>query len=283
MLNFGVSIEPVLCPFEVLHLFRPLTLGAACRIFNSDDRRIKALKLIQHFFPERLWDVLSEDEWVSILRHFLQLVKKQNWFELDWTSMDDAYRWAQEETPETEEDQNNPDWLPQGLEYLSMTLDFIPIKCYGFSDDGWHNDITEHPPLELLKILLGPGGHEVSSGLIAKLGDSDLLPDDWDEEDKDEACWRLETLDASSLPEPLAWLPEMARYACGETGNIFLDKYPDWEDWTEGWFRWDNSNHLELLRQEWVEAQSALARIEVFEILTNNRESLRFILELLTR
>ena len=75
-----------------------------------------------------------------------------------------------------------------------------------------------------------------------------------------EAAWaRLHRIEADPgrYPQPVRWLPELARYACGRTGNPILDCELD-PGGQGPWFSW--AADLEQVRAAWRRAQPVLAQ-----------------------
>ena len=256
-------------------------------MLNPSPLRLQALTLIHTFFPEALNLLMMRSDWVELLRSFLSLVVTQNEIGLDLGLANDIYRWVMEEGYSlADETFENPEQLPAHLEAWANFLKYIPICGYGFGDElelYTSTDISEHPPFQLLKILLAPGGHDLPAGLREKMGNVFLFPEDWDEGRKKMAWLRLATFDLS-LPQPFCWLPEMAKYACGELGNIYLDNasmYTE-KDWGGAWYEWNNPGDLEMLQRHWIEAQPIMDRIRIFEERTWNPESLVILLKLVT-
>lgn len=248
----------ILNPYQVLTRLRPVKLWPIGKAIFPHLRRVQALFLLRRFFPGDLWDVLPLDDWTDILRYFLFTIEAKYEIDMDWGTLDDLYQWAMEDSPETDEEDEDPAWEPGGYSWLAEALRVIPVRCFGWDTEGWNEpQITDYPAMQLLQALLEPGGHEAPPGggfaFLEHLGD-------WDEADKMEALDRLDRLDVSGLPEPLCWLPELGRYACGETGNDLLDQANGFEKWT-GWHTWDE---LEAVAAQYVEARAVFEKMESF-------------------
>lgn len=262
---------------KVVARLQPIRLVVACWAFSPEPRRIMALHLIKQFFPEHLPEAFLKGDWVDTLWFFLGLVDEQKWFELDWHNLEVLYEWYhQEYAPEPEEEYDSPYWIEQVLRR-------IPARCYGFCPNGDEfDDVTAHPPLELLNILLTPGGHQVSSTLRDLVGNERLYALEWDKEDQISAWQWLGAQNLeNSLPEPLCWLLEVARYACGETGNGLLDTDPC----LEGWEYFENSwtaENLEYLQAENQEAQTILEHVRQFEAWARGPEEMQWLFDFLT-
>ena len=60
-------------------------------------------------------------------------------------------------------------------------------------------------------------------------------------------------------PEPVRWLPELARWACRRTGNPLLDR-PSAAHWVEPyhdglWLSWESEPEVEQTRSAWRRAR----------------------------
>ena len=112
--------------------------------------------------------------------------------------------------------------------------------------------------MELMRVLLDSSAGAVSSELLIAAELYDAL-DDWTETDREAAWARLHQIEADPgrYPEPVRWLPELARYACGRTGNPILDCELD-PGGQGPWFSW--AADLEQVRAAWRRAQPVLTQ-----------------------
>ncbi len=243
----------------------------------------RAGDLIRTHFPEK--PVVRANgwmpEWLAILNQFLIYVEEAGWFEWDYDILNEFYEMAQNDSPPLEE-VDGPDWWePAGLAECAQPLDIIPVRTFGFTIDdwSWKGDIGRHPPLALLDGLLGEGQWLFSEADL-DFSIFDKLPPITSAKDR----WRrLNTLDTTSLSEPLCWLPEMARYACGQTGNIIMDTPRTDINWMTDWYHWDNPTDLAFIRQQWAETKVIRGRIQMFLEWCEGEEQLEIILKLVEK
>lgn len=242
----------ILNPRAALLRLRPVKLKAVNTVIWPNPYRVDLLLLFRQLYPQVMYDNLPVDDWTDLLRYFLLVVEEDRGIKMDWPALDDLYQWAQEE----EEDE---DWEPSGLAYLGLCRRIIPVDCFGFYSEGFSGrDIHDYPALHLLNGLLEYRGWALPDGPEWK-----FLRDlrGWEEADKAAAREHLERLDTGNLPEPLNWLPEMARYAIGETDNELLDQPAGFEKWDEGWFKW---GELDRVCELWAETQVFIQRSDFF-------------------
>jgi hypothetical protein len=145
-------------------------------------------------------------------------------------------------------------------DHLALFLHYLPAKHYGFNPET----IIHFPPMELLYVLLDGTAGAVSSDLLIAAELYDNL-EAWDEQDREAAWARLHAIEADPgrYPEPVRWLPELARWACRRTGNPLLDRQ---FDLTNGpWMAWRAATDLETVKSAWRRARSV---IEQFHRLT---------------
>jgi hypothetical protein len=110
--------------------------------------------------------------------------------------------------------------------------------------------------MELMRALLNdPFVEEVSPDLLTAVEIYDGLSD-WTEADRETAWERLRAIEADPgrYPEPVRWLPELARWACGRTGNFILDQSFDLN--RGPWLSWQND--LEQVRTAWRRARPVI-------------------------
>ncbi len=262
----------LLIPQQALRRFQPATIDAVAGAISLHPNRIRALQLMYHHFPDLLWDVIPEYGWLDVMRYFLRCVEGEGWFGIDWNNLDDLYQWAMDDYPETEEEENDPNWEPSALHYMALALEQIPVKCFGFDDWGF-NELDQDPPLLLLNCLLDPHGFDFAKNFGEfDLGERDPAGANWD---------HLNALDSTRLSPPLCWLPEMARYACAETGNPLMDHSSHFEKWQfSSWYSWDTD--LDTLRQDWQKAQAMLKRVRQFIAWADTEAELEIIFDLVT-
>jgi hypothetical protein len=146
-------------------------------------------------------------------------------------------------------------------DHLAVFLHYLPVTLYGFTDG---ETLFEFPPMELLHALLANCEiHAVSSQLLIESEIYDNL-EQWDEQNRTSAWQRLEQIEADPgrYPEPVRWLPELARWACHRTGNFMLDQ--QFDPYHNGpWLTW-RENDLLQVQTAWRRAKPV---IEVFHRL----------------
>jgi len=239
-------------PWALLERLRPVKLEALTHQLRGYERLNLALRLIQQHFPAALADYadLSSTGWWEVLAHLANLVEEQSWFEVNWPVLNEAWAYWMQDPDEEQGD------------HLAVFLHYIPVTLYGFTDD---ETLFEFPPMELLHTLLADCDiGAVSSQLLIDAEIYDNL-DSWRQQDR-EAIWQLLhgiEADPGRYPEPVRWLPELARWACHRTGNVMLDRHVD--PYQAGpWFSWHHD--LDEIRHAWRRAQPV---IQVFQRLMN--------------
>jgi hypothetical protein len=249
----------ILDPRAALIRLRPVKLGDIRTAIWSNAYRVGVLKLVRKFFPPMLWDVLPVGEWTDILRYFLYAVENERGIKMDWVAMDDLYSWAEEDSPEDDDDEEA--WEPMGLEMLALAIKVIPVECFGFDDGGLVGlQMNEYPALLLLNSLLDSDGYDLPNDYLFLRGMGE-----WGKGRKQAARQRLEGLDTAGLAEPLCWLPEMGRYVCSETGNDFLDYSSGFEKWEMATYsRGKSWNDLDEVCRLWNEAKRTHERAMLF-------------------
>ena len=224
-------------PWAILQRTRPLKLERLKIHVQEVERLYLALKLLRRHFPQTVAEqypgTLKEHPWYQVLAHFLNEIEQQGWFEIDWQPLNEAWQ----------------HWLEAGTEengdHLAVYLHCIPLRMYGFSLDNIHTA----PAMELLRILLAREGQveAVSAQLLIDAELYDQLETNWDESHRQQALLLLDQIEADpgAWPEPVRFLPELVRWACGQTNNILLDR--QFRPYHNGpWLRWDH--HLTDLR-----------------------------------
>ena len=241
----GLLAQPSvqLRPGVLLRRLRPVQLAAVVRQGQQYRRTVQGLKLLQQYFPAELagYQDLASVGWWEILAVLANLVGESGWFEVDWDSLNLA--WAS--WMEAADDEGD---------YLALFLEYLPVRLYGFSPE----ELTEFPAMELFRVLLDERAVEASPNLLIAAELYDGLSD-WGDRDRTGAWERLRAIEADPgrYPEPVRWLPELARYACGRTGNPILDCELD-PGGQGPWFSW--AADLEQVRAAWRRAQSVLAQ-----------------------
>lgn len=224
-------------PWAILYRTRPLKLERLKNHVQEVERLYLALKLLRTHFPHALVEQypgsLKGQFWYQVLAHFLNEVEQHDWFEIDWQPLNEAWQ----------------HWLEAGDEengdHLAVYLHCIPLRMYGFSLDNLHTA----PAMELLRILLAREGQVevVSAQLLIDAEIYDQLETDWSERHRESIRHLLDQIEADpgAWPEPVRFLPELVRWACGQTNNILLDR--QFRPYHNGpWLRWDH--HLTDLR-----------------------------------
>lgn len=259
----------LLTPFSltVLQQIRLAKLGGVVEELKYYERLIEALQLLEEFFPEALQHYahmqqvrnrFSLDEvdyeqaeenvgWWQVLAHFFNLIEERGLFEINWDVANQACGyWIAPEYPD------------RGALFATY-LNYIPLKLHGMSHEA---GLIQCPPMEMLHALLSDCEvNVVSAELLAEAGLYDAL-DDWQAQDR-EAAWRfLHRIEANPglWPAPIRQIPELARYSCHKTGNIFLDKsfnpYSDTARQSGPWYTW--TNHLSQVAESWKRARPVL-------------------------
>jgi len=230
-------------PWAWLERLRPIRIEAWERQLTHFARQGQALTLLRTHFPAAAAEYpnLSETGWPELLHRLVGLAGAANLFEPNWPVLNEA--WAI--------------WMEQGDEengdHLALFLTYLPVTLYGFVDGS---NLLEYPPMELMHALLAECEIKLVSDPV--LLDSELYDhlEQWDQSER-EAVWaRLQAieLEPEGYPEPLRWLPELARFACHRTGNPILDHH--FNPYGHGpWFRWDE---VEEIRIAWQRAQPVL-------------------------
>ncbi len=249
--------EVILYPWTIVKRLRPVSLTANIHYLHHYTRMVAALMLLRELFAEdELWEQNTpirvnanpareaDIGWWEVLGKIISLAEQQNWFAVNWQVLDEA--WAS--------------WLVQddGGTKLATFLNFIPVQLFGFVGEK----LFECPPMELLHALLAPEDeiNAVSAELLAQVGIERPLDEIWFEADR-EIAWRLlHTIETypDQYPEPVRWLPELARWACRRTGNVLLDRHFD--AYRDGpWFLWEE---LDTVKNAWFRAQPVKQALE---------------------
>jgi hypothetical protein len=218
---------------------------------------VAALELLRQHFPHAVEDTAlvvkvnpaSETGigWWEVLARVVNLAAKANWFVINWDALNEAWAW----------------WVEKGDggDKLAVFLEYIPVKLFGFAGEA----LFECPPMELLHALLAPAGevNAISAHLLERAGmDEDELDEIWLDDDRQRAWALLQTIESQpdQYPQPVRWLPELARWACRQTGNILLDHRFD--PYGAGpWFRWDELPRVQSAWQRALPVVNVLERI----------------------
>jgi hypothetical protein len=235
-------------PWALLKRLRPIQLTALTRQLRSYERLTLGLKRLKQYFPEAFTDYtdLSTTGWWQVLAHLVNLVEQERWFEVNWPALNQAWAaWIQE---------------PQeGGDQLAVYLHYLPVTLYGFTDG---ETIFHYPAIELMHALLSDCEVQtVSSQLQLESEIYDLLDTGWGDNDR-QAAWSLLhqiEADPGRYPEPVRWLPELARWACHRTGNIMLDR--PFDPHRDGpWLTWVHD--LEQVKHAWHRTQPLRRALE---------------------
>jgi hypothetical protein len=140
-------------------------------------------------------------------------------------------------------------------EHLAVFLHYIPVRLFGFSADDF-SYVPENRIYELFWVLLKPGVGQTSSEVLIEAELYDML-DEWTDKDRGAVWQRLDDIaaDPGRYPEPLQALEPVARWVCGRTGNIILDR--SFQPYQDGpWFTW--AEDLQRVRDTWQRARPVL-------------------------
>lgn len=264
------SARRLLRPARLVRRLRPVRLGWAAQELEEHRRTAAAYGLIERFFPDKLEPV---GEWYEVLREFLRMVEAADWFPIDWPWLDDLWMMA-EQTGIDEEDGHEPDGMRTMAEYCR----FIPVAYYGLwsEEEDAEEVYYTHPVMALIAGLLGHIDYD--DQLV------DLVGADIDGNGLHPATnLALFTERAAAQPEPLCWLPEVAPFAIGKTGNQLLDsrlshieRYEAMDMWI-----WGSERDLAHLRRLWQEAKPLWEKIEKFNDWGQEKANQRLVAQIL--
>lgn len=240
-------------PWAALQRLWPIRLTAVNAQLQNCRRAIAGLHLLETLFPQSLdeYGDLAPMNWWDILVDLGQQVEAAGWFPIEWDILDEA--WAA--------------WLehPGGNgDYLATFLHDIPLKLYGFNREPAGIQLFQaepglfvefFPPMELLWGLLNDGAAEISSELFIAAELHNRL-DRWDKAAREAAWERLHTIEVNpaAYPESVCWLPALARWACGRSGNPMLDwSYSAYYGQSDSRLSW--ATDLERAKTAWDEAK----------------------------
>jgi hypothetical protein len=244
-------------PARQLHRLRPVRLGVIANGLRNYERQARLLQLIGTHFPEELQYHRAGEDWYGTLSDFLRCVSAADWFEVDWAHLD----YLNETVMNDEYDRDNPDLGPNGLGEMADYITFIPVRFYNFTEEQWANDVAENfQSLCLIRGLTNSDYMDISSLLIEY-----EIYDNFDQVD----VWaNIDAITPQTHPEPLCWLPDVARFCCRKTGNMLLDTalagpFDDSEYEHDGKeFLW--STDIETVKLLYQEAAPVWERVEKF-------------------
>lgn len=257
------SPDRLLRPARALARLRPVRLAALYRELRDAAWLAKALELLQAHFPANVPDDVSGLSWAGTLRGFLILVE-ETLFPIDWAHLDCLWKyWMSVDGEEGEEPETE----------LAAYLEYIPVKLFNYGEGALMNWVAEeHPWFVVLAGLLSDRVHVSSEFLI------DLeIYGELDGVTRAELLERLFHTDTfEKYPEPLCWLPELARMACCQTGNPLLDGWREgyelaFDDWEP--FRWDAD--VEHVARLWREAEPVIEHWAAFDDWVNGEHPWR--------
>ena len=240
----------ILTPLAALTRLRPVTLDTLIQRTARLYYRIKAMALLKRFFPQEVSKIKPKHNWLEIFGHFLNLLEKKGWFEVDWQTINDI---------ECSWNQTGEAFYEH---YLAEFLDAIPVRVYGLTE----SDQDEYSALWILKTLLDVHTN-IDPDFLIRYELYDALDDVFS---KVEILDRVREADYSHLPEPLCRLAEVCEIVAGQTGNELLDTTLDITDWDMSRYLWERDldrvkelykdakirieHHLEAFK-EWLSAQ----------------------------
>jgi hypothetical protein len=237
----------LLRPDALLQRLRPVTVATTARELRDATRLYHALALLRTHFPAELETEFSRAalqplEWHRALGAVCALVEQHGWLPINWAALNEAWAlWMQSAGDDDERG-----------DHLAAYIYYIPVEMYGFSD---HEKIFEFPPMELLRALLDKNVEVVSSDLLVAAELYDALEHDWGERQRQAAWQRLEQIERDPgryASDAARFLPELARWACGNTGNPLLDHHFD--PYNAGpWYTW--AEELPRVRRWWQRAR----------------------------
>lgn len=260
---------PRLRPWALLRRLRPVKISTLAGHLREWRRAIVGLDLLQQHFPDtlRAYDAVQEPKWWEIMAHLLNQVEELDWFQVDWDLLNMAWAWWMEGEEDNEADEGNA---------LAAFLIFIPVKLYGFTPGDLLHSTR---PVELLHALLSPNVQAVNSSLLLALEIYDHhFEEIWGPAERDQAWARLRAVEENpgQYPEPVRWLPELARWVGRTTHNIILDLAagstqvdaldradPTPTPWPPLRFTW--ANDLEQVRAAWRRAKPVIQQLERLE------------------
>ncbi len=213
-------------PGVLLRRLRPVGLAAVVRQMQHYSRTVRAAQLMETHFPDGLaaYRPVLEVGWWEVLIDLGHKIEEDGWFELDWELLDLAWAgWM--------EDREN-----DAGDALARFLEYIPVQLYGLT--GAH--YRQYPAMEMGHILLAETPAIKPSPHLLAAAELYNRLDKWRRSNRAAAWERLQAIevDPGRYPEPVRWLPELARWAVKRTGNFILDRSFDpnsgpWVPWTD--------------------------------------------------
>lgn len=236
----AVTIAVRLQSYQRLMLALRLLRRLFPRTFESEHRYLASFVVLhqppcgQEDDMKAMGQGLLGVSWWEVLTRILFEVQAEEWFDVNWPVLNDAFaRWI------AEPDRNNGD-------HLAVYLHHLPIKLYGLAEKA--ETLFEYPPLELLHALLADC--DIRHVSAKTLEDAELYDnlEDWTEADRESAWVLLDAIDSDPglWPEAVRELPGLARWACHKSGNIILDRRFDPTDRNTVWLQW--AEHLESVK-----------------------------------
>lgn len=256
----GNKRTDMLRPWAPLRRLWPVRLTAVNTQLRYCRWAITGLYLIEKYFPKAIdqYGDLGQSTWWDILLDLGHQAEVAGWFEIDWDILNEAWTtWLEPVTS------NGDD--------LAAFLTYIPLRLYGFNREPATVQLFNaepglfiefFPPAELLYALLDPSAAGISSGLLVGAGLSDKW-DGWNELSRNAAWARLHAIEVApeTYPESARWLPVLARWACGTTGNPILDwSFSSYYEQNEKQFLWESD--VEKARMAWQEAKPVIEQFD---------------------
>lgn len=266
------SAPRFLKPGAGLARLRPLTVEWVSRRLQGSARLSTALQRLEQCFPgvAAQYADLKEVAWYEILAQLANLIEAENWFEINWPLLNEA--WAA--------------WLADDSEngdHLATFLDYVPVVLYGFDHRG---ELFDYPPLELLHALLAECELAVISPAMLIYSDLYEAIDSWSHNDRQAAWSRLGRIEADPgrYPEPVRALPQLARWVCHRSGNLILDTAFDaYDPLCFSWIPWDDQAQVTALRTAWPMAQRLIPKLnEIMEWYQDDPSTLVALADFLT-
>lgn len=268
-----------------LTYLQPLTITAISSRILFYDRLQAAVKLAHQLRLKRgisrsakmHEENLTDVWWGQVLINICRQVEKWGWFPVDWATVDELFyrsrlcslcsaRQKEQRLAESK---------------LALFLNYIPLLLMGFDDET----IKTVPPLDLMRGFLSCEHHpfQISSSTRDLARIHCLLREEgWGDQERTWAWVRLENIEHDPLryPESLRWLPLLARWSVGYSGNLLLDRSPlpeegepfscmdtvliriiEGQDGESHWFSWDEVDAARAAYQEVRRVQAALKRV----------------------
>ena len=69
--------------------------------------------------------------------------------------------------------------------------------------------------------------------------------------------------DPGRYPEPVRWLPDLARWVCHQTGNFVLDHHFDpYDPLCFNWILWSDIEKIQTIKQDWPKAKRVIPKLD---------------------